>query len=94
MLLLPWFLVTSRPSRKLLAEKPVKLTIAQIVREECAAYDITLKDEDIEYVLWEETGYPCFWPDVTKSPKENLRHQIREWAERNKPSRTLPVVPP
>jgi len=86
--------LTGSSSHKRLAEKSIKPTIAQIVREECHAYGVTLDDEDIEYVLWEETGYPCFWPDATKSPEENLRHQIREWAERNKQSRTLPVVPP
>jgi len=56
-------------------------TVGEVVREECLKAGVTLKDADVEYVLWEKTGYPCFWPDSTKTPEENLRMQVKEWAK-------------
>ena len=60
-------------------------TIGEVVKEECLKAGVTLKEEDVEYVLWEHTGYPSFWPDPNKTPEENLRMQVREWAEKQKP---------
>lgn len=59
------------------------MTIAEMVRKEVAKFGVQLSDDQLEHVLWEETGYPCFWPDATKSPAENLRTQVREWAQRS-----------
>lgn len=34
---------------------------------------------EIEHVIWSKTGYPCFWPDASKSPEENFRAQLAEY---------------
>ena len=57
------------------------MTLADVVKEECLKVGVTVKDDDLEYIIWEQTGYPCFWPDGTKTPEENFRTQVREWAE-------------
>lgn len=45
----------------------------------------TPTDDTAEYVLWEETGYPCFWPISTENPTPEacLRAQVRTWALAN-----------
>lgn len=57
-------------------------TIQDLVKEECRKVGVTITDEALEHVIWEETGYPCFWPDPDKTPEENMRTQVREWAEK------------
>jgi hypothetical protein len=64
-----------------------ELTIAEVVREECVKYDIDVTDKDIEYIVWSQTGYPCFWRDPDKTPEENFRMQLREWASGEKDRR-------
>lgn len=41
----------------------------EIIRE----FDATLTDNECEYILWNETGYPCFF--TNKTP---IEHQVRE----------------
>lgn len=60
------------------------MTVADVVREVAAEFGRTLTDDQLEYVLWEETGYPCFWPDSTKTPEENLRAQVREFFQKER----------
>jgi len=38
-------------------------------------------DDEIEWILWEETGYPCFWDG---EPEESLRKQLQEYKNRIK----------
>lgn len=67
-------------------------TLQDVVREEAAKYKVTLTDEQVEHVIWEETGYPCFWPNPSSTPEDNFRTQIREWAKKveykTKPKKT------
>ena len=39
-----------------------------------------LSDTTLEYLLWEETGFPSFWwiPQDGNTPEECLRKQARE----------------
>lgn len=54
-------------------------TVLSVVREEAAKFGREVTDDHAEYVLWEFTGYPCFWPDAAKTPEENLRAQLAEY---------------
>ena len=40
-------------------------------------------DEDVEFILWERTGYPSFWriPRDGASPIECLRKQLKHLTE-------------
>lgn len=58
------------------------MKVYDIVREELRAAGILeVGDDTIEYLIWEKTGYPHFWPDSTKTPEENFRNQIRHWCQ-------------
>lgn len=48
----------------------------QIVRE----YFPNATDEFCEMLIWERTGYPCFWniPECGKTPEECFRNQVKE----------------
>ena len=61
------------------------MTVLEAVKEEAAKFWLALTDEEAEWVLWEYTGYPCFWPisEVTPTPEACLRQQVREWAATN-----------
>lgn len=63
------------------------MTLGDVVKEEAAKHGVVLSDDLLEHVLWEKTGYPCFWPDATKTPEENLRMQVGEWAREQKRSK-------
>jgi hypothetical protein len=41
-------------------------------------------DDFIEFVIWEETGYPSFWniPKDGNTPEECLRTQLRKFKEK------------
>jgi hypothetical protein len=56
----------------------------EIIREEAGKFGLTLEDDDVEYVLWEHTGFPEFWhiPEDGATPEECLRKQVRDWAQR------------
>lgn len=60
------------------------MTILDAVKEEAAKFGVELSDADAEWVLWEQTGYPSFWPisGLTPTPEACLRAQVREWAEK------------
>jgi len=58
-------------------------TVGDVVKDECLKAGVTIQDDQVEHVLWTGTGYPCFWPDAAKTPEENLRMQVREWAEKH-----------
>lgn len=55
------------------------MIIGDVVREEATKAGKTVLDDDIEFIVWEFTGYPCFWPDSTKTPEENFRAQLSEY---------------
>ena len=50
------------------------LTWIGVAREELGP---EFSDDDLDYILWQETGFPCYWPDRTKTPEENCRVQLR-----------------
>lgn len=60
-------------------DKPNMTTVKEAVLEEAKKFGITPKDEDIEFIVWEKTGYPSFWPDQSKTPEENFRQQLRDY---------------
>jgi hypothetical protein len=71
------------------------MKIIEAVKEEAAKYGVKLDDEGAEHVLWEETGWPAFWPIAAenRTPEACLRAQVREWAEsaaRPEPQRERP----
>jgi hypothetical protein len=51
-------------------------TAHQIARE----YFPDVTEEELDAIIWGETGYPYFWPDETKTPEENFRMQLRHAA--------------
>ena len=57
-------------------------TIGEVVRE----YIPDATDEEIEFIVWEKTGYPSFWciPQDGATPEECFRKQVREYAEKRK----------
>ncbi len=55
------------------------MTVGDVVREEVGKCGLAISDADVEHVLWEFTGWPCFWLDATKTPEENLRAQLHEY---------------
>lgn len=59
--------------------KPAGATVLEVIHEEAAKAGRSVADGEAEYVLWEFTGYPCFWPDAAKTPEENLRAQLAEY---------------
>lgn len=36
-------------------------------------------DGECESILWERTGFPCFWPDGDKTPEDNCREQLAQF---------------
>ena len=54
---------------------PSSLTFGQVVRE----YFPDASDENIDSILWEKTGYPCFWE--TDDTEACLRKQLQELKE-------------
>jgi len=49
----------------------------ELVREEAAKAGYPLiTDADAEYILWNHTGYPAFWPHG-KTSGEHFREQLR-----------------
>jgi hypothetical protein len=38
-------------------------------------------DDQLEYIIWEHTGFPEFWPDSSKTPEDNLRMQLQEYKD-------------
>lgn len=62
-------------------------TVQQVVREEAAKFGFNaVTDDEIETVVWNYTGYPCFWSDASISPEENFRKQLGEFFGRQKAS--------
>jgi hypothetical protein len=33
-------------------------------------------DRELDYIIWEKTGFPYFWPDGSRTVEENLRTQL------------------
>lgn len=40
-------------------------------------------DAFLSYVIWNETGYPCFWaiPECGETPEECFRNQLKNYRE-------------
>lgn len=58
------------------------MTALEVMRDEAnklGGLDF-LSDSTLEYLMWEETGYPSFWwiPQDGNTPEECLRKQGRE----------------
>lgn len=42
-------------------------------------HGLLLTDDEAAYIIWNETGWPCFWPDTrAASPQTSFRVQLRE----------------
>ena len=42
-------------------------------------------DKEIDYVLWNHTGYPCFWtPREGESLEDSLRRQVKTYYSKHK----------
>lgn len=54
---------------------PVELEGMAIARQEAEALGLSLPDEALGYVLWNETGWPCFF---VGDKEVELRRQLRE----------------
>ncbi len=52
------------------------LTFGEVVRE----YFPDASDDDVDYILWEKTGYPSFWE--TDDTEACLRKQLQEFKEK------------
>mgnify|MGYP001608225562 CR=1 FL=1 len=50
-------------------------TFGEVVRE----YFPEATDDDIEHILWGQTGYPCFWE--TDDTEACLRKRLQEFRE-------------
>jgi len=50
-------------------------TFGEVVRE----YFPNASDDEVGFILWEKTGYPCFWE--TDNTETCLRKQLREFKE-------------
>ncbi len=54
---------------------PREPTPLDLVKREAKRFDYKLTDRDVEWVLWERTGFPEFWPAGFDSPIAAIRHQ-------------------
>jgi len=54
-------------------------TVGQIVRE----YFPDASDDFVEFIVWEHTGFPCFWsiPEDGNTVEECFRKQLKEFQE-------------
>ena len=61
-----------------------KQTWIGIVKEEAKAVGLTIGDDTADSILWERTGFPCFWntPEYGATPEECCRTQVREFFAR------------
>jgi hypothetical protein len=39
--------------------------------------DPRLPDDFLEYLIWNETGYPCFW--MTDNPYTEMQNQLQDY---------------
>ena len=56
------------------------MTFGDIVKE----YFPNISDEDMEHIIWSETGFPCFWkiPEDGNTPEECFRKQLMDLKRR------------
>lgn len=58
------------------------MTPIQIVQEEGRKTGRDVSDADADYIVWEHTGFPCYWTkEQGNTPEEYLRTQAREFFE-------------
>lgn len=58
----------------------LEMSPVELVRQIALAEGVLLTDEEADYVLWNATGWPCFWPDKrAASPAATIRVQVKEW---------------
>lgn len=55
------------------------LSLVDVVRQELGEW---VPEDFAVYVLWNHTGYPCFWniPEDGESPLECIRTSVRRYA--------------
>lgn len=56
-------------------------TTIGFVRVEAERHDVHINDEQAEYILWNFTGYPSFWPAGFETPAHALRKQLHDYFE-------------
>ena len=56
------------------------MTWLEIVKEEAAKASLPIPDDETaDFILWEETGFPEFWPSGHASPEAACRFQLMEF---------------
>ena len=50
------------------------MSVLEIAREEAAKAGITIDDSTLDYLIWNETGFPSFW---IGDPETCLREQLQ-----------------
>ena len=50
-------------------------TWAELTRDVAREFGLTLSDDEVDYALWEHTGFPYFWQG---DPVECCTAQLRE----------------
>lgn len=55
------------------------MMIANEVRKKARQFGFVLSDDELEHILWEHTGYPCFWPrrDAVAEPAKAALRLLR-----------------
>ena len=61
-----------------MSDRKEKLTFADVVKSVAQEFDRTVTDADIDYILWEHTGFPAFFDG---DPEECVRRQVKEYFE-------------
>lgn len=64
------------------------MTALEIAKEVAKDFGIELSDQEADYVIWEQTGFPEFWniPKDGNSPEECLRTQLKVYFCNSKPT--------
>jgi len=59
------------------------MTVIEAIQEEAAKLGVVLSAKEADWVAWEHTGFPHFWPisEQNPTPEACLRMQVREWVE-------------
>lgn len=57
------------------------MTGIDIVKEEAEGLGMQLTKEQIDFVLWEQTGFPCYFmlDEEHPTPEARLRQQVRDF---------------
>lgn len=66
-------------------------TWIELVQAVAAEFGETVDLADADYLLWEYTGFPSFWPRADISAAQQAREQLRDYFKR---AHNAPADPP